>query len=343
MFAPMPYAHPFATRSSHVRAPPRAQPRTPEPLISMDDSASAYIISLRAPEDHTAQDTRATLAHDGLVLEGRLVTPSNGVYEYVTRRRCGVYAEPNDRAIASTLPAGQHISGGAPTRSGWIALDDDESWLLDDGSVALVSKPSPSRALPFAKKVSLPADAELRRATSESMRDGRGGLRVVVPRTRRTPVPVQPAATHKRSPPKPAPAPKPAAAPQPPPATRQNAEKHTTTTTKRDMSAEDFKQQHKRKAQERRSISESLAALRGEDYAGPVLVESPEASPRNVQSPSEMTEEWVATSDGGFAEVTDDRVAEILRELEGAKAAKKSTFKPVPMEEDEDDLGYYGF
>ena len=85
-----------------------------------------------------------------------------------------------DRLQLVPILAGERLSGGAPTRTGWIELDDDESWILDDGTIALVGRPSPTRPSGFAKKVSLPSDAMLRRATSEPL--GNGGLLVTVPR-----------------------------------------------------------------------------------------------------------------------------------------------------------------
>ena len=58
------------------------------------------------------------------------------------------------------------------------------------------------------------------------------------------------------------------------------------------------------------------------------------ASSRNVQSPTEFVEEWVATSDGGFVR-GDDR---------NARPATKRGFVPARGDaEEENELAFWGF
>jgi len=62
------------------------------------------------------------------------------------------------------------VRGSAPSNRGWIAIDDDESWVCDDGSLVLSYEPSTH---PFAKRVDLPHDADLSRATMRRRGGGR--------------------------------------------------------------------------------------------------------------------------------------------------------------------------
>lgn len=308
-----------------IRAPPSRQesfyvdlqrPRAEsvEPSVRKETLPDAYIIALTAPnETCTIADGRAVLEDDGIVLKGTLVQEDSG-YEYVSRRRTGVYAEPDQRALVGMIPSGLRFEGGAPTGSGWIALNDDESWVFDDGSLALVRQPNPHPPSAFAKKLTLPADAVLRRATAQ--RKLHGGVLVTVPRVRRAPA-AQPhpmPVPIKSSPPAPCTVPNRASAPSQPPAAKPPA----STGPPPGVSADEYKQAHKRHVAARRASSaaststggsgseaalEALRALHGDaSHAGPVLIECPasEAGERNVQSPTEAMEEWVAIADGGF-------------------------------------------
>lgn len=342
-----PMMHPFHSRPRTVREPPR-QPRAAEPVVAprpgvdLDAQTTVggepvYTIKLTAPSAHALDNARASLSDHGhaIDLSAVIIKSHDDEYQYVTRSRTGIYAEPSQHSLVAVLPAGHRVSGSSPSRSGWIRLDDDE-WILDDGSVALVSRPSPARRSPFSKRVELPSDADLRRAQSEPLRDG--GLLITVPRVRAkaTPrqVPVQNApkkpaaapAPAKRAPP---PAPKPAATPKPtapPPSKAAPAAKQPPT----GADADEMKRQHKRQAAERR---DALGRVVSSDYEGPVLMEvaACEVGARNVQSPTEEVEEWVATADGGFAIGSEVVVEMIVDEPAGGS------------EEEEDELSYYGF
>lgn len=337
----------------HVRAPPRSAPTpahndtsAPEPRIHLEEKADQYIAHIESPvAGYQLHDVNATLDGDrDIVIRGKIVSSrGNGFHQYVTTRRAGVYSEPHQSALVGVVPTGQRVTGGQPTRHGWIALDDDESWMLDDGSLALARRHAPTRPTPFAKRVSLPADAELHRARIQQ--DESGGMLISVPRTRRTTPRREVPINIKRSPaPQPAPAAAaakkpaaPATAKMPPSKAAAPSPAPAPAASKNSVSAEEYKQQHKRKAAQRRDLAAELAELHGVAYEGPVLTECNAPSSRNVQSPTESVEEWVATADGGFAP-GDDGTAQ-------AHAAKRrSSFKPVAAEQDdEDELSFWGF
>jgi len=86
--------------------------------------------------------------------------------EYIVRgRRAGIYAQPSRAALVGTVPHGTVVRGSAPSHAGWIALDDDESFMLDDGSLAAASRRNKPTVVPFAKRIDIPADADLSRAS----------------------------------------------------------------------------------------------------------------------------------------------------------------------------------
>jgi hypothetical protein len=362
----------FFDPRSTIRAPPRPQVAssrstpTVSPHVSLTTAAEQHEVTLSPPDDsYKIVDAQASLGDDArsIVLEGSLLKKADGAYQYQTRRRAGVYSRPSQHALAGVLPPGKVVRGGAPTSEGWIALDEEEgAWMLDDGTLALVGRPAPSRPQPFAKHVALPADSEPRRATSRPLgrNRGDGGLIVSVPRTRRTPAPRPvPVNVHRRppaqqqhnQPPATAP-PKPSAKPAAKPAAKQSA-RPATAAHANDVSAEEYKRQHKRQAAERRGMHDALRTLLG-DEAGALLVEcdADDVSARNVQSPSEQVEEWVAATDGGFVRADDDDVVMCVWEEAHADTGKSSaqgkTAHNADGAEEEwddmaDDLAYWGF
>lgn len=362
-------------RHAHASPPGRApSPATENPCVTLDESAAAYIVTLSAPDDWTLEGERAALSDDGraLVLQGTMKKRSD-LNQYQTRRRAGVYSAPSSRALVGVLPPGERVNGGAPTSGGWIALDDDESWMLDDGSLAYVGRVDDAcRPAPFAKRVALPADADLRRATSKPRRHEGGGLTISVPRIARQPakpqprqIPINVKPAYSRAAPG-APvsaAARPAARPSyaPPAPVRQNATrsappKHAAATAPahpRSVSADEFKQQHKRQAAERRAgMRDALSALHGEGYEGPVLTEctASDVSSRNVQSPTEHVEDWVALTDGRFVKADDEQlVAEAKRDAErqmstrAAGAVEVDGGSDSTSDDEEEELSYWGF
>jgi len=300
----------FGSPRAHVRTPPRSVPVTSSrrqptsrdvaPQVKISETTEAFKIELTPPsQTWSLIDARASLSDDArtVVLEGGLVKKSDGFFQYQTRDRVGVYSQPSQHALVGVVHQGQVLHGGAPSSSGWIALADGDSWVLDDGTLALVGRPAPSRPTPFDKRVALPADAEPRRATSSDGNRGDGGLIVSVPRARRARAAPAPrhveSANVKRRPP----------AQQPPPEQPRPAAKATPAAASSDsVSADEFKQHHKRQASERRNMHDALRSLLGGDEAGALLVECDvdDVSERHVQSPSEQVEEWVACTDGSF-------------------------------------------
>merc|ERR1719399_836422 len=112
------------------------------------------------------------------MLEGTLLESERAMREYITRSRAGLYAEPSTAALAGFIPAGQVLRGSMPSSRGWIALDDEESFVRDDGSLAL-SSPAPQPAR-FSRRVDMPDDADLEGASI--LEEKSSGLTIRVPR-----------------------------------------------------------------------------------------------------------------------------------------------------------------
>merc|ERR1719231_2092788 len=95
--------------------------------------------------------------------------------DYVAHRRTAVYAEPSRAALVGYIPAGTIVRGSMPSSRGWIALDDDDCYVLDDGTLALQSGAPHSAVFDFAKRVELPSDAVLSHATLTQGTGSRAG------------------------------------------------------------------------------------------------------------------------------------------------------------------------
>lgn len=233
--------------------------------------------------------------------------------------------------------------------------------MLDDGSLTLVRRPAPARPTPFSKRVALPADAEVGRATTEPL--GEHGMLVCVPRIvrrrsneasapRKIPVNGRPPPPQAHSQPAPAPpakrpVAKPAAKPQP---RRSQAGSKDVSTTELPPARRPTRQHDAENTTEKCGLRESLQSRSAmlDDGAGPVLTEV-SASSRNVQAPTEPVEEWLATTKGGFVRSADgsalsekmrreSRVAAAAAEEEERRAARDEhtgqtkRFKPLEEE-----------
>lgn len=329
-FHPMMGFHPNHFDS---RVPIRPTARTPspppagrDPCITTSETHDEYRIALNPPDyDHTLQDSRAYLDGQELVIETKVASTRGGIYNYRTRDRTGIYSHPSRHSLVGVVPPGRLLRGGAPSHNGWIALDDDESWMVDDGSLVLVGQPSSDHSHRFVKRVRLPPDAALHRATTEPSRQGQGGgLRITVPRTRKVaPTPRQVPVNVKRAAP-------PAQKQQP--SVKQGSAANVPAPPPAPTSGNEYKQRHKRQAAERRAEAMHDALL-AKDEAGPVLSEVA-ASERHVQSPSEQVEEWLALASGGFAK-SDGLGGEVVV-MDVAPEVEAS------LSEDEG-LAYYGF
>ena len=178
MLSPWDYHAPHGHEMFHHTAP--ANDSTHDFIVKKTSQDDAYVVTC-TPENgvETVGMSVKLRGQTTLSFEGTYVRRGTS-YEYITRGRTGVYSSPNSRRLTGIIPAGRIVSGGAPSHGGWIALDDDESWIMDDGSLALSRRGRAASApIPFRKLLSLPADAMLHKATSK---DIKGGLAVIVPR-----------------------------------------------------------------------------------------------------------------------------------------------------------------
>lgn len=142
----------------------------PSARIETVSSPDAHDVTITPPDGFRILDATASPV-DGasIVVEGKLeaIARSASLREYVVRGRAGLYERPSRSALVGYVPGGtvvQARTSQAPSHSGWIALDDDESFMLDDGSLVLRSRQQPA-VVPFATKVHIPADADLSRAS----------------------------------------------------------------------------------------------------------------------------------------------------------------------------------
>jgi len=314
-----------------IRATPPTRPRTEpsalQPRINLEDQPHAYTATVLPPIHgvHLRGAHAEITGRSELQVSGQIVFIDDQHHTYQVRRPAAVYAEPSPHAIIGRVPAGSIIKGGAPSSRGWIALDDDEAWMLADGRLVLIDRPrAPSN---FARRVDLPNDADLNRASADELPDG--GLRITVPRKVRamrpmykrpcgspptSPLPHSPVPAtwqaHESMQPRDfdtvgktakkaavAPSPKPAQAPKG--ATdativSQSAasisDRKTDTAVKRSRSLNNDKQTLKA------SIHDELRKLSNNE---PVLVATT-ATADNVSLPKELIEQWVAVQGGGF-------------------------------------------
>jgi len=174
-YSPFSSSAPRRRSRAPMRAAPRVAPRV-APHIDMRTDDDKYIVTLSAPKGHSLVEPSASpIDAHSILLEGSIgLDQRSNVYEYVSRTRVPVYAEPSHHARPyGVLPPGSVVRGSAPSNRGWIAIDDDESWVCDDGSLALSYEPSTPSTHAFAKRVALPKDADLSRATMRRRGGGR--------------------------------------------------------------------------------------------------------------------------------------------------------------------------
>lgn len=152
---------PFAA-TGHTRMPTAPQPRVVEPVIEVHKRSGETLISIRAPEGFLISKQAASADKGRVAIEGVISPVPSRTRDYIVTRRTGIFAQPSRTALVGHIPAGNVIRGSAPSNAGWIALDDDESFVLDDGS--LVAR-APSASFPFSKLVDVGRDADLSAAT----------------------------------------------------------------------------------------------------------------------------------------------------------------------------------
>ena len=150
------------------------------------------------------------MKHGDLVIEGH-VSFKPLYHEYVCCHPTPLFKEPSAHAAVLMLPKGKTVRGGLPSSKGWIALDDDESWIFKSAELCLRE---PEMAwVPFTRHVRLPRDVEMAQATCQELRRE---LVYTVPRCRAQPKHEELA--HIKAPPPPSPV---SVVPPPPPPTCQ--------------------------------------------------------------------------------------------------------------------------
>ena len=126
-------------------------------------------------------------------------------HEYECVHPTPLFVEPSPHAAIGRLRRGTIVRGGLPSSEGWIALEDDESWIFADFRVHAL-EPELAR-VPFQRP--LPSDVQMDCATCKELC---GGLVITVPR--RHTQPEREAVAHVKAPPPPSPV---STAPPPPP------------------------------------------------------------------------------------------------------------------------------
>ena len=227
-------SYPFrdGRRPQHVWQAHR-QPRSAasvEPHIKLEQSRDEYLVSLQAA-GFEVDNVQASVERDGhrrLTLTG-LLRSLPQPFKYFVQHPTAVYSAPQGRRLGF-LQAGMVLRGGPPLHGGWIAVEDEDEdlWVLDDGSLALASAGRQAQAHNFCKHIALPADAAIDRATRQELQNG--SVVVIVPRRRASvrpeappPTRTAPASVQKPTPPKPSPKPAPSVPPPavPPPPRQQ--------------------------------------------------------------------------------------------------------------------------
>jgi len=307
--------HSTARRASHVK--PSSGPHMTcsdelEPKVTIDTKHKHYSITVLPRAGVQLDNVRATIGRFQLCLSGTVQTLGSSLYTYRTRRSIPVYDDLSGHDVVGSIPAGALVKGGAPSSRGWIALSDDESWVMNDGRLELVANPQgPAR---FEREVPMPADAVLSRATSEILANG--GLVIRVPHLARAqPRPVMASSTQPTL--RPAVS-RPTCATE---AARATALESTRRTPA--LHASNEKETPKHRTQPTAATAElpkpatklvrssddvatgPRAGLHNELHkltSDPVLVEA-SVSARNVASPTEAVEDWVSLPGGGFKKV----------------------------------------
>lgn len=288
----------FAYREPKRRVPfmapprPRRAPKAPiDPVVDTATTSEDYIIRLAPPSDgfDVKEASAELIGARTIELTGAIASRAR-LCTYQTLRPAAVYSEPvpSRHTLIGYVAAGAIVKGSPPSHGGWVALEDDESWMIDDGALALVEAPREPEH--FARRVSLPADALVERATSERPRELAGGLLITVPRSRMRPTQMA--------------APPPQPAPRTPRDTRHapvhKTPKKTSTSHHREPPPPAPTPARPAKAQARHNVTPSLHdELRKLSSEEPVLC-AVIASASNVKAPSEEVESWLAVHGGGF-------------------------------------------
>jgi len=319
--------------SGHCSAPQRRQePRrgvlVAEPLIETEITEDAYALVLTPPKGFKLKQPDATvLKGRNLMLHGHIVPKqarNTSTHQYVASSRTIVY-DCDARPVA-VLARGSVMHGGAPSRDGWIRTAAGH-YVLDDGTLDLLSVSRPADPVAYRKTLELSDDADMDGASCQHLEDG--SMFISVPRIRSVqpaPMPMERPSTgrpptHKPSPataptPKPKPTPRsarPAVLTQPKPSpAAAAAPKPQPQPVVRPTSQQAPRQTPQAATKSRPAPSPSPSVRCTKPPKGVVSAGLPKAEPllqqtalraENVQRPVETAEEWVATECGGFVRV----------------------------------------
>ena len=306
MFASPWDAHPFAEYPQTMQIPLATCSERIDPTVKVLTHENSYTITVSSPSGFELGDVKGSMLDQRtLVVFGSLVEPAT-TYEYVSKCQARVYGSPHGSCLLGVLPAGTVFRGGPPSHSGWIALEDDgeDAWVLDDGSLAIVSLGRPAQGHRFHKHIALPPDALPGRATVKEVDNS---WTITTPRRTKTAgaprsmpsVADQPVASRHTSP-------RPVAPPQAPHAASLSkphpsvplpaAEQEAPAATRSDARAPEAAKKKSRASPETATPNQYDVL---QSTAEPLLHECT-ADQANVQTPIECLQEWQAVKGGGF-------------------------------------------
>jgi len=179
--------HPFA-KASLGDAPTTAMSDTPTVSVHTEMTETGMIVRVKASTMWPG--ARASLAASASIDGSASALRVDGVVStrldhmtYLVRRPTPLYSEAAFQDQVGMLQAGTLVQGGFPSSEGWIALDDDESWLFMDGRVELL-EPFAETSRPFVRLIPLPSGLDLSLAAVQEASDS---LIITVPSANQAP------------------------------------------------------------------------------------------------------------------------------------------------------------
>lgn len=158
-------------------------------MITTDHGARHLTVTVEAPGNAELLGPRARVNRGRLLLEGT-VSHFSQFQEYEVFDYTSVFSEPcrHPRLRSGVLRPGAVVRGGMPTSEGWVALDDDESWIHDDGQIRRLPGQAEQRL--FSHVIDLPTGCFIEGAKVETRKNA---IIVMVPH-------MQSASTHTAQP-----------------------------------------------------------------------------------------------------------------------------------------------
>lgn len=331
--------HPFdigldvPARTTHFRPRARTASRDPAmPRVNTFADADGYTIILSSPHERIdLADVRLAIDGQSLMLKGTAFAAGSSSYKYQAQDAVPLFAEPNRTSLLGYVRPGTIVCGSAPSSRGWIALDDDESWMNEHLGSLICVQDAGRQPISFERRVELPADADLGAATRTWLKSGE--FLVSVPRRVLLPVhrpertarattsshgihrPATSSSAHGRvgkAMSSPLPTPSRSAetvvanvAQEPPPtrqaptgvAAKRKAPSPPAPANGHVQPVNGSRSEDRRDHLQPNPMREELRKV-GEE---PLLTTCPTPEASNIASPSETCEHWAATPDGGFA------------------------------------------